>query len=105
MNINGDIVHNGKLVDHTRGPSGDDAPAGSAWLPIETAPKDGFHMLLYRPKIVFVGYYGGANSGWRHNAPGLDAIWPLPTHWMPIPSLPNTKVEHASRPNQQNTCG
>jgi hypothetical protein len=55
------------------------------WMPIETAPKDGSHIQLYRPEIQFVGYYGGANSGWRINAPDLPALWPLPTHWMPLP--------------------
>jgi hypothetical protein len=65
----------------------------SAWLPIETAPKDRFNILLYRPDVVFVGYYGGANSGWRHNAPGLDAIWPLPTHWRSLPSLPDKEPD------------
>ena len=58
------------------------------WKPIETAPKDGLHILLYRTGAVFVGYYGGTNSGWRHNSPGLEAIWPLPTHWMLLPTEP-----------------
>ncbi len=58
------------------------------WKPIETAPKDGSHVLLYRPEIQFVGYYGGANSGWRISAPDLPAMWPLPTHWMQLPDPP-----------------
>lgn len=64
-------------------------PAPGEWQPIETAPKDGTHIQLYRPVMQFVGYYGGEDSGWRHNAPGLDAIWPLPTHWMPLPPTPS----------------
>ena len=51
------------------------------WEPISTAPLGGRHVLLYRPHIQFVGYYGGANSGWHHNAYGYPLIWPLPTHW------------------------
>ncbi len=66
----------------------------SEWEPIDTAPKDGSHMLLYRPEIQFVGYYGGANSGWRINAPGLPAMFPLPTHWMPLQALPITIQEN-----------
>ena len=58
------------------------------WQRIETAPLDGTHILLYRPHIQFIGYYGGANSGWRINAPGLPAMWLQPTHWMPLPKEP-----------------
>lgn len=61
------------------------------WESIETAPKDGNHILLFRPNIQYIGYYGGANSGWRINAPGLPAMWPLPTHWMPLPDPPYNK--------------
>ena len=60
------------------------------WRPIVSAPKDGSHVQLYRPEIQFVGYYGGADSGWRINAPGLPAIWPLPTHWAPLRKNPNS---------------
>ena len=59
------------------------------WRPIATAPTDGSHVQLYRPEIQFVGYYGGADSGWRINAPGLPAMWPLPTHWAPLRKNPN----------------
>lgn len=59
-----------------------------AWQPIESAPKDGTHIQLFRPDIQFVGYYGGANSGWIINAPDLPAIRPLPTHWKPLTKMP-----------------
>ena len=62
------------------------------WRPIESAPLDGSHIQLYRPEIQFIGYYGGANSGWRHNAPGLEAIWPEPTHWRPIAAAPTARA-------------
>lgn len=71
--------------------------AERAWLPIETAPKDGSHLQLFRPEIQFVGYYGGAESGWRINAPGLPAMWPEPTHWAPLRKAPNVKL--TSPPN------
>lgn len=75
----------------TNPPVASDALFG-VWMPIETAPKDGRHILLYRPDIQFVGYYGGPNSGWRINAPDLPAVWPLPTHWMPEPPPPNPQI-------------
>jgi hypothetical protein len=62
--------------------------SANKWQPIETAPKDGFHILLYRPEIMFSGYWGGVNSGWRINAPNLPAMYPLPTHWQPLPTKP-----------------
>ena len=62
--------------------------SASKWQPIETAPKNGNHILLYRYDIKFVGYYGGANVGWRINAPDLPCMWPEPTHWMPLPKPP-----------------
>lgn len=65
----------------------------SEWQPIETASKDGFHVLLYRPEIQFTGYYGGANSGWRINAPGLPAMYPKPTHWQHLPEPPKHSEE------------
>lgn len=62
--------------------------SGGLWRKIESAPLDGSHILLYRPHIQFTGYYGGENSGWRINAPGLPSMWPLPTHWMELPTEP-----------------
>lgn len=64
------------------------AAVPEGWKPIETAPMDGTVVLLHRWSTSFAGYYGGADSGWRINAPGLPAIGPLPTHWMPIPASP-----------------
>lgn len=54
------------------------------WQPIETAPKDGSQILLYRPFIMFVGFFGG--SQWCYNAPAI--MRPPPTHWMPLPDAP-----------------
>ncbi len=51
------------------------------WQDISTAPKDGFHILLYRPEIQFVGYWGDA--GWCMQ--GCKLIDPEPTPWQPPP--------------------
>lgn len=55
------------------------------WQPIETAPKDGFHLQLYRPEIQFVGYF--AKAGWCSTS--CQVIDPPPTHWKPLPEPPN----------------
>lgn len=62
------------------------AAARSEWQPIATAPKDGSHVMLYRPHIQFIGYY--STVCWRVNAPGLPAIDPPPTHWQSLPAPP-----------------
>lgn len=62
--------------------------AQQTWMPISSAPKDGFHIQLYRDEIQFVGYYGGVNFGWILNAPGLPKIHPEATHWRPLPPSP-----------------
>lgn len=67
------------------------------WKLIKTAPKDGSHILLFRAEIQFVGYWGGYNAGWRMNSPGSPAIWPLPTHWMPLPENPYNQIMHAEK--------
>jgi len=73
-------------------------------MPIKTAPKDGSHLLLFRPEIQFTGYWGGSNSGWRINAPGLPAMWPLPTHWMSLPASPPNKPLHSDKDEDEIYC-
>lgn len=58
-----------------------------AWMPTESAPKDGSHILLYRTDQQFVGYYANGEC-WCHNAPGVPIVNPPPTHWMPLPEPP-----------------
>lgn len=59
------------------------------WHPIETAPKDGSHVLLY------CDYYGigrcvweGWRNVWRSDDPNHGIGFPQPTHWMPLPDFP-----------------
>ncbi len=59
------------------------------WQDISTAPKDGFHIQLYRPEIQFVGYW--ADAGWCMQ--GCKLIDPEPTHWQPLPQPPGDKDE------------
>ncbi len=61
-----------------------------AWQPIDTAPKDGTEVLVYiRRKVIRLGWYFAPSSrtfGWRdENSRKIS-----PTHWMPLPSPPET---------------
>ena len=70
------------------------------WQPIETAPTDGTNVLLWwpfwcknRPTIGWFGYKG--IQQWI--APeALDGDGDGPTHWMPLPSPPNTSARAAA---------
>lgn len=59
------------------------------WKPIETAPRDGTHVLAH-PVLLdvacVVSWHGAGNAGyWR--LPMTDRPTPyLPTQWMPVPS-------------------
>ncbi len=60
------------------------------WQTIDTAPKKGVYVLLFDPKSedpIFVGYhrYRQWNPCFMENW-GDHAIYPEPTHWMPLPS-------------------
>lgn len=75
------------------------------WKPIETAPRDGTHVLLFapedHPKIV-VGFYevfdtadGATEEWWAYADMTLRDISGEigggaggPTHWMPLPDEP-----------------
>ncbi len=71
------------------------------WQPIETAPKDGSPLLLYRPwddkTMARDSGYPGAiwhSGGWGKSAfPGDtfrgEATYGKPTHWMPLPPPPH----------------
>lgn len=57
----------------------------SQWQPIETAPKDGQHILIAMPSgtIVSAVWYAG---GWEVDHTGSDEQHA--THWMPLPEPP-----------------
>jgi len=73
------------------------------WQPIESAPKDGTEILLYRPSDcdwarVVVGlweddrYAVKPKPYWRHGKQHFTGIREArvyqPTHWMPLPGAP-----------------
>ena len=65
------------------------------WQPIETAPKDGTWILVYKP----FNLYGFDDSKWfvdKYIVRWADECWNIsmedkviyPTHWMPLPKPP-----------------
>ncbi len=69
-----------------------DGDAG--WRPIETAPRDGTHILVFGPSNSKNKTYMDV-CAWPNN---WDGMWPVaymayaagePTHWMPLPSPPS----------------
>jgi len=61
------------------------APTLAQWQPIETAPKDGTHVLLYRED-----WADDIAAGWySHDWMQSNGTWFLgATHWMPLPDPP-----------------
>jgi hypothetical protein len=84
--------------------------AGQGWMPIETAPKDGSSVLIYRPEAsrqkVMEAYWAmpyedaPADQCWwstPHGATGRGyTILPKAvTHWMPLPPAPGAAPPQA----------
>ncbi len=74
------------------------------WQPIETAPRDGTHILVYPPtwygEFASIAYWHSELSGrctepyWKRTDALNRIIMCLenpPTHWMPLPPPPQTK--------------
>jgi hypothetical protein len=63
----------------------------SEWKPIETAPKDGRHVLLACIRFVCEGYHESDERGWfQANTHWTDTVdgSVIPTHWMRLPAPP-----------------
>lgn len=69
----------------------------TAWLPIESAPKDGTVILVYsgHSEDARGNGTGVYIASWSDDPLGgdfyelIDAPWPLePTHWQPLPDAP-----------------
>lgn len=72
------------------------------WQPIESAPKDGTHVLLFLPLLrlqVWIGHfvdtetfdYGKSTRKrqyWSIGSMVMLGVDPAPTHWQPLPAPP-----------------
>lgn len=94
----------------------------SEWQPIETAPKDGEPVLLYKPNERMVGSYvtvgwwspdDGEGGGVWHDKTGClgyfsriaEAKQGYPTHWMPLPQPPVNHDNRRRGPSTNDTTG
>ena len=74
--------------------------AQQGWQPIETAPKDGTVILMFRNKEVLAGAFHAelGKYPWLILEESMDGTNGLqegahgPTHWMPLPSAPKGVV-------------
>lgn len=63
----------------------------SEWQPIETAPKDGTHVLMYRRQDISEAWWQKKFIGEGYEWGGTGWAYPdfaPPTHWMPLPEPP-----------------
>lgn len=66
----------------------------SEWKPIETAPRDRTSVLITNGKCIHIAYYSegaiwfGASDDWY----AFDMHDGEPTHWMPLPKLPQEGI-------------
>lgn len=70
-----------------------EAAEAAAWEPIETAPKDGTYILLWRPGFRqetahWLADMIGFDWPWLLPLPGEDRMRLKPTHWRPLPEPP-----------------
>lgn len=76
-------------------------PAG--WRPIETAPRNGTRVLVWRPRESDDHVAHAGVDHWRDdNAGGGSGSWyrsrryQQPTHWMPLPAPPTLPTPEPS---------
>ena len=62
------------------------------WQHIDTAPKDGSHILCYDGKYIRAVYWNDGNQNWDHLSDAYESVRYFATHWMPLPKPP--KKEH-----------
>ena len=61
------------------------------WRPIDTAPRDGVRVLVYRDgyaESVAVAWFNSTGGGDACWVPVNGSVWPEATHWMPLPDAP-----------------
>jgi hypothetical protein len=68
------------------------------WRPRQTAPTDGTPFLAAWLSNVVIAYRNTDVDGWQEWPDGdfedVPGEW---THWMPLPSLPNTQADFCER--------
>lgn len=69
------------------------------WQPIEMAPKDARLILVRTEKGddwsgTFVAHWSKSGAGWFYSQ---DRCVTNPTHWMPLPTPPETAQERTDR--------
>jgi hypothetical protein len=76
----------------------DDSTCSASWVLIETAPKDGTQILITDGEQIEVGHWGtvlctiSTRCGWIYGPGDIYSSYDemeTPTHWTPLPSLPN----------------
>lgn len=73
-----------------------EACRSAGWQPIDTAPKDGRKVLCGRAAVrPYIGLWDSGNSEWIES--GGYALARDPTHWMPLPLPPNTRLSGACK--------
>lgn len=73
----------------------------ASWGLIESAPKDGTQILITDGDQIEVGHWGtvlcaiSTRCGWIYGPGDIYSSYDemlAPTHWMPLPSLPNARA-------------
>lgn len=75
-----------KLID-SLSKEAEQLEAMTQWQPIQSAPKDGAEILLFSMGDIGVCYFRDDRDflGWTW---GCDKEFRRPSHWMPLPKLP-----------------
>ena len=63
-------------------------PQGDGWLPIESAPKDGTRILVWRKYEYAYDHDLIGIDHWRDGRWRFSRLQMQPTHWRPFPATP-----------------